>query len=356
MKISFDSYNKNITISLQERNSYIESEILKQADAKVCLAYAKNIINGRWLEAEEVISKDSSCSVVYCTEILRSRWPEAEIEIAKSREAISYYREIVKSRWAEGEPYFLSNLTNIKDYLSFLKDKKINITNENIKEIENNVISSLDRVIKDPASNSRYETPEETAFRYVEEIKESRWPEAERLIMLNAKNACKYAEKYIGGRWKEAEDNIINYQHNHYDNFFPVITYAKRVIKGRWLEAEPKIMMKTPRIAYHYAKEVINGRWPEAEEFICLDPFYAYEYAKSIINGRWPEAELFIAKDLSLAYEYAKNIIGARLPEEMHNMVIMQGMSQPDNEYLKKYLGYKKYKKEIKRRKPLLSS
>jgi hypothetical protein len=72
--------------------------------------------------------------------------------------------------------------------------------------------------------------------------------------------------------------------------------YAKDVIKTRWPEAE-KFIMEDPRQACFYAEQVIKGRWPEAEEYIIKNFKLAFWYAKDVIKGRWPEAEKCIMED-----------------------------------------------------------
>jgi len=53
--------------------------------------------------------------------------------------------------------------------------------------------------------------------------------------------------------------------------------YVHNVIKGRWPEAEP-VIMKNAKMAYWYAKHIIKGRWPEAEPFIKSDVQYWRKY------------------------------------------------------------------------------
>ena len=58
----------------------------------------------------------------------------------------------------------------------------------------------------------------------------------------------------------------------------------------------------------------------------------------------WEEYERDIIDDPHDCYEYARCIIKGRLPEHMHTAMVMHSFSQPDNKWVKKYLGAKKYK------------
>ena len=92
--------------------------------------------------------------------------------------------------------------------------------------------------------------------------------------------------------------------------------YADAVIGGRWPEAEP-IIMKDAKWAYWYASDVMKyKRWTEAEPYIMKNAYWAYWYARNIMkDARWPEAEPYIVKDARWAYWYACDVIKGRWPE-----------------------------------------
>jgi len=59
------------------------------------------------------------------------------------------------------------------------------------------------------------------------------------------------------------------------------------------------------------------------------------------MKGNWtPELALMCPCWL---YTYAKDIIKGRLPSTMHNKMIVFGMIDSSDKYVKKYLGAKKY-------------
>ena len=95
-----------------------------------------------------------------------------------------------------------------------------------------------------------------------------------------------------------------------------------------------------------YASVITKARWPEAEKVLLKDkdksPCLAY--AVYVVHGRWEEYERAIIDDPHDCYEYARCIIKGRLPEHMHTAMVMHSFSQPDNKWVKKYLGAKKYK------------
>jgi hypothetical protein len=100
----------------------------------------------------------------------------------------------------------------------------------------------------------------------------------------------------------------------------------------------------TPQQAYRLCRK--HGRKAELEKIIIKDPQYAYRYARDIIKGRWIEAEDVISTSSMHAYSYAKDVIQGKLPENMHNAMILHGITNPNDRNIKTYLKYKKYKLE----------
>jgi len=82
--------------------------------------------------------------------------------------------------------------------------------------------------------------------------------------------------------------------------------YARNVIEYVWPEAEP-IIIKNARVAYYYADD-IKGEWPEAEPTILQNPKIAALYAVRFLNGKWPEAETIARDDPEYAAEYLRNL------------------------------------------------
>jgi len=104
----------------------------------------------------------------------------------------------------------------------------------------------------------------------------------------------------------------------------------------------PEIM--TPTImevhwAYDKAKDC-GKRIPEIEKTIITNAFYSLNYAQKIIKGRWIEAENIIMTDPYHCFLYAKDVIKGKLPEKMHNMMILHGIENPNNPFVKGYFEF----------------
>ena len=82
--------------------------------------------------------------------------------------------------------------------------------------------------------------------------------------------------------------------------------YARNVIEYVWPEAEP-IIIKNARVAYYYADD-IKGEWPEAEPTILQNPKIAALYAVRFLNGKWPKAETIARDNPEYAAEYLRNL------------------------------------------------
>jgi hypothetical protein len=98
--------------------------------------------------------------------------------------------------------------------------------------------------------------------------------------------------------------------------------YALKIIKGRWPEAERAIKTNA-REAFYYARFVIKGRWPEAENVIVKDSYFSFAYAEEVIKGRWPEAEKILLEKARCGYTfiifyYANHVINERFTEAEH--------------------------------------
>lgn len=203
------------------------------------------------------------------------------------------------------------------------------------------------------------------AFEYATKVIKGRWKAAEHLIgqdidawegylnFLRRKDkralvsACKssdvfamwYAENVTKGEWKPGEKAIL--KGRDWTSF-----YYARVMGRRWEPGEKKILaVKDPSTCFDYANEVIGGRWPEAEKLIVKNLDFALRYAIHFVGGRWEMYEKAIINDPERCYEYAKQVMKGRLPEHMHQAMVMHSFSQPDNKWIKKYLGSKKYNK-----------
>ena len=181
--------------------------------------------------------------------------------------------------------------------------------------------------------------------RYAEEVIKARWPEAERLLWRHGQiheliQYCEYAHKE---RWPRVEKEILRNGHA-----IDIIAYSLNVVGGRWPEAERKLLGE--RVGHwliSYAKQVINGRWPEAEAII-VETLFEEQYAKEVLPGNW--GEQVAQKCPCWLYYYAKDVIGGMLPEELHNRMLAEGVRNPSDSWVTKYLGCKKYRRPRKPR------
>jgi len=116
--------------------------------------------------------------------------------------------------------------------------------------------------------------------------------------------------------------------------------YAREIIGGRFELGEDAIS-EDAEYSYLYARNVIKGRFILGEAEIIKDSEYSYLYARNVLRGNWtPELAVICPCWL---YTYAKDVIKGRLPSTMHNKMIVFGMIDSSDKYVKKYLGAKKY-------------
>ena len=121
-----------------------------------------------------------------------------------------------------------------------------------------------------------------------------------------------------------------------YDSFY----YARQVLKSRFHLGEAAISTSAWCSSF-YARDVIGGRFELGEAAIIKDSELSYLYAKDVLRGNWtPELAVMCPCWL---YTYAKDVIKGRLPSTMHNKMIVFGMIDSSDKYVKKYLGAKKY-------------
>ena len=260
--------------------------------------------------------------VEYASVITKARWPGGEKFLLGMSERdggpeclCEYVRNVVKGRWPAAEKMIAEDAGCWDDYLSFLRKK--------------------DKIALVAACKSR----DVFAMWYAEEVAKDKWKHGERAILEGKDWVSYYYARAMGRRWEPGEKKILAGKDPR-----TCLDYAEEVIKGRWPEAE-KVLLKDADSCFEYAKEVIKGRWPEAEKVLLKDkdksPCLAY--AVYVVHGRWEEYERAIIDDPHDCYEYARCIIKGRLPEHMHTAMVMHSFSQPDNKWVKKYLGAKKY-------------
>lgn len=156
---------------------------------------------------------------------------------------------------------------------------------------------------------------------YIKQIKNSRFPEAESMILKSTDAAIQYCADYIKEPWKELEEQIENTNDKmlYFSYIYNIIVpFYKKEFKGQKLRSliqknyanyENKIMNANYEIenvlpVYTYSKEIIGGRWLEFEKMVedkinsgrnfndsdCYDFF---EYMSKIYSGRWKIAEKY---------------------------------------------------------------
>lgn len=285
-------------------------------------------------------------SIFSYIKITKSPWPEIEpfLISLKEKDILISYAEFLKTRFLNAEKSIVEGGHKaIKKYFELIKH--FGLDDENFTaDLEKYYLDHLKK-ISELEDVERTICPYMSACDYAIEIKKGRWAEAEEIIINDAEAAFRYAQFVMKSRWPEAEPLILNSKPENSYNIWILNSYLDALVCTRWPEAEPFIMQH-PNFALSYTKKYLHGRWEDAEPFIKQSPVCAYTYALDIIKDRWVEAEEFIAQSANLSYEYAKHIIKGKLPEEMHNRIIILAMQYPKDPYLKKYLKYKKYKKE----------
>ena len=83
---------------------WLEAETSILQNAHTAYWYARDVIQGRWLEAEPVIATSNTYIMLYLLNVIQCRWPEAEpIIMQDSNDALLYALDIIKDRWPEAE-------------------------------------------------------------------------------------------------------------------------------------------------------------------------------------------------------------------------------------------------------------
>ena len=88
--------------------------------------------------------------------------------------------------------------------------------------------------------------------------------------------------------------------------------------------------------SWDLARYVIKGRFLLGEAAISKDAEYSFWYAKYVIRGSWTQ-ELAVMCPCWL-FLYAKDVSKGRLPKAMHNKMLVFGMIDSSDKYVKKYL------------------
>ena len=103
-----------------------ESHTIPDA-ANLCLRYAKDVMEERWVEAEPIILKDLYAALQYAFEVVKVKWPELEEPLLEKcsmgygrTQAIEYAIYNIKGRWKELEPFIMPHQHSWSKYINFL--------------------------------------------------------------------------------------------------------------------------------------------------------------------------------------------------------------------------------------------
>jgi len=115
----------------QKRMPELENIIMQ--DARYAYYYARDVIEGRWLEAEPVIMHDAYRACLYNRVIIQGRWHEVEpIMMQEPRLAYNYAKDIIKGRWYEAEEIIASHHECKDGYIQEFFDNEPVVTKDEV--------------------------------------------------------------------------------------------------------------------------------------------------------------------------------------------------------------------------------
>jgi endogenous inhibitor of DNA gyrase (YacG/DUF329 family) len=115
--------------------------------------------------------------------------------------------------------------------------------------------------------------------------------------------------------------------------------YARDIIKGKWIKGE-KVISQDALYSCLYARYIIKGKWIKGEKAICQSTHYSCYYAMDVIKDRWIKGEKAISQNPRYSYYYAKYVIKGELPEFMHKKMIIHGIVNSEDAYVKDYFEF----------------
>jgi hypothetical protein len=68
----------------------LEGETIIATTPKYAYLYARNVIEGRWVEGEPIIAAEPEYAYMYARDIINGRWLEGELTIMFSKHASKY--------------------------------------------------------------------------------------------------------------------------------------------------------------------------------------------------------------------------------------------------------------------------
>lgn len=200
--------------------------------------------------------------------------------------------------------------------------------------------------------------------KYVDEIKQSRFLEAEHIILKKLAYSIEYASKYIKKPWKELEERLkLSSSKMAFYNYIKLVLipyfkekfpnkHVRSLIQKNYPEYEKKILdlNYTNNEDYAislYAKNIIGGRWIEfemiLEEKVKKNAWFTdseimdcIDYMINIYPGRWKSIESFFINNRSYNI---KSIL-------VHNYIEKKVITEYQ-ENIKTFEDLEKYKNDI---------
>lgn len=184
------NYEDILAYCIEVKGEWPEAERMLIRDVDSIQAYAKYVLEGRWLKAEPIIlTKGPTVVFDYAKAVVNQRWPEAEPVLVKDPKlALEYVREISHERFPELEPYLLANSTGL------------HLVNYAMKMIKGRWPEAEPTILKDP----------DTAYAYIRDVIKGEWPEAEPILLTQPHEALSYVTVITHRRWPELEPLIGN--------------------------------------------------------------------------------------------------------------------------------------------------
>jgi len=103
-----------------------------------------------------------------------------------------------------------------------------------------------------------------------------------------------------------------------------------------------KKILTSPWASVVYAFCFLKKPWIIAEEIISKDKESSLIYSMKVLKGRFELGEKTISKNTEYSLIYCKEVMKRKkLPQHMHQSMILMGIKDPSDPYVKKYLKYK---------------
>lgn len=210
----------------------------------------------------------------YIDTYIKDRWPEVEsklLDVASYEELVKYAINYIKKPWPEFEKKVL-------EYNSW------NTESFNIHSL----------------------------YEYVIRLKNKEWPVIEHIALQHAEWARIYAVLIIGGRWRKGESVIFK---DPYSTLSYVSDTRNINPNHKRIPEAERIIMTDAKAAYSYAVDFLNKRWPEAEPVIINNLRYGKLYTTHF-DINWSDDVLHKHPQL-MPYVVVYERLGEKSPDVM---------------------------------------